>query len=67
MTGVYLIALSLDPDRFSNASNQPRYVFAAREDLINKLLDYLKDDLAEKATKLKVNILRACAALVYPT
>ena len=63
---VRLIASALDPDRLSTSSSQSRYVFAAREDLLNKLLSYLKDDIAEKPTQLKASVLNACAALVYP-
>ena len=66
VNAVHLIASSLDPDRITSSSSQPRYVFAAREDLLNKLLAYLKDDVAEKPTQLKSSVLLACAALVYP-
>ena len=66
MLAVDRIAAALDPDRFSNSPSHPRYVFAAREDLLVKLLSYLKDDEPEKATALKASVLLACASLVYP-
>ena len=66
IAAVGLIASSLSPDRMSSLSSQSRYVFAAREELINKLLVYMKDDIASKPTQLKASALHACAALVYP-
>jgi len=66
IVAVDLIGQSLDPSRFATSPDQPRYVFAARDDLVAKLLYYLEKDPSGQPSRLKAAILEACASLVYP-
>ncbi|XP_078493526.1 maestro heat-like repeat-containing protein family member 1 isoform X2 [Ciona intestinalis] len=63
VSAVDLIAQSVAPDRLALSENRSKYVFSAREDLLWKLMAYLRE-AGNKPSKLKSAIFEAAASLI---
>uniref|UniRef100_F6VZJ7 MROH2B-like HEAT-repeats domain-containing protein n=3 Tax=Ciona intestinalis TaxID=7719 RepID=F6VZJ7_CIOIN len=63
VSAVDLIAQSVAPDRLASSESRSKYVFSAREDLLWKLMAYLRE-AGNKPSKLKSAIFEAAASLI---